>query len=179
MKAGSSSAEVENISYWSRFRNVRLCYFFTLFQTMAFGEGSQRLCGGGEGTISVWITGAACQLHRWDCLMMMRSTFGGEILRFWSRFKGWGVVVFWKWRFVADFQAEDRLRFLCRIWATRWSWIWGWNLIPDLKLNIDFYFEAEFWLVYEPLVIQEYEIKKKWIWLFAFVLQIAHLKEKQ
>ena len=145
---------------------------------MAFGEGSQRLCGGGEGTISVWITGAACQLHRWDCLMMMRSTFDEEILRFWSRFKGWGVVVTLKWRFVTDFQAEDRLRFLCRIWATRWSWIWGWSLIPNLKLNDDFYFEAEFWLVYEPLVIQEYEVKKKVNLVVCFCLTNCTFKRK-
>ena len=79
--------------------------FFTLFQTMAFGEGSQRLCGGGEGTISVWITGAACQLHRWDCLMMMRSTFDEDILRFWSRFKGWGVVVILKVTFCGWFSS--------------------------------------------------------------------------
>ena len=93
-------------SYWSRFRNVRLCYFFYAFsKTMAFGEGSQRLCGGGEGTISVWITGAACQLHRWDCLMMMRSTFDEDILRFWSRFKGWGVVVILKVTFCGWFSS--------------------------------------------------------------------------
>ena len=66
MKAGSGSAEVENtlLHIEADFEMSVFAIFLRFFQTMAFGEGSQRLCGGGEGTISVWITGAACQLHR-------------------------------------------------------------------------------------------------------------------
>ena len=146
---------------------------------MAFGEGSQRLCGGGEGTISVWITGAACQLHRWDCLMMMRSTFGEDILRFWSRFKGWRVVVISKVAFCG--------------WFSRWRSfeIFMQDLGDTMKLNLrlksNSWFGAEYWLLFWGWVLaclwttgntRIWVIKNR-IWLFAFVLQIAHLKEKQ